>query len=206
MSAAQRRDVIERAATELFAERGYRGATIDEIARHAGVTPPVVYDHFTSKSQLYQALLVRHFAGLRDIWFGRAVSGEPIERWMPAAVDEWFGYIEANPFAGRMLFRDTTGDPGLVALQDLVTEASRAEMMKLLRREAVDAGVEDDPTWMDLTWEILRAVLQGLALWWSDHRDVPRERIVQAAMNGMWLGFERVLGGEVWEGGAKPAR
>lgn len=199
MTRAARREEIERAATELFAERGYVGAAVDEIARRAGVTPPVVYDHFASKRELYQRLLERHYAALRDIWFGYAASGEPIQRWMPEAVDEWFAYVESHPFAGRMLFRDTTGDPALAAIHDDVTGASRAEMMPLVRQEAADAGIDDDATWMDLTWEILRAVLQGLALWWYDHPGVPRQRIVEAAMNGMWLGFERVLSGERWQ-------
>jgi AcrR family transcriptional regulator len=42
MTAPQRREVIERVATEVFAERGYEGASIDEIARGAGVSAPVV--------------------------------------------------------------------------------------------------------------------------------------------------------------------
>ncbi|HEV2790334.1 MAG TPA: helix-turn-helix domain-containing protein, partial [Solirubrobacterales bacterium] len=68
LSAARRREVIEAAATGLFAERGYRGASIEEIARHSGVTPPVVYDHFPSKLGLYRELLEGHFARLRAIW------------------------------------------------------------------------------------------------------------------------------------------
>ncbi len=198
LSGPERRETIERAATELFAERGYHGAAIDEIARRAGVTPPVVYDHFASKRELYQRLLERHYAALRDIWFAYAFTGDPIQRWIATAVDEWFAYVEANPFAGRMLFRDTTGDPAIAAMHTEVMDASRAEMMPIVEREATDAGIEDDATWMDLTWEVLRAVLQGLALWWYEHPQVPRQRIVEAAMNSMWLGFERVLAGERW--------
>jgi hypothetical protein len=47
----------------------------------------------------------------------------------------------------------------------------------------------------------LRAVLQGLALWWYDHPHVPREQIVTTAMNAIWIGFERVLQGEEWTRG-----
>jgi AcrR family transcriptional regulator len=198
LSRAERRERIEQSAAELFAERGYHGAAIDEIARRAGVTPPVVYDHFTSKKDLYQGLLVRHYAALRDIWFAYAFGEQPIQDWMPKAVDEWYAYVEANRHASRILFREPTGDAMVTAVQREVTEASRSEVMPLVRRETTKAGIADDAVWMDLTWEILRGVLQGLALWWYDHPDVPRERIVEAAMNGMWLGFERVLAGERW--------
>ncbi len=48
LSAHERRELIEAAASELFAQRGYTATSIDEIARRSGVTAPVVYDHFAS--------------------------------------------------------------------------------------------------------------------------------------------------------------
>ena len=68
MSAAARREVIEQAATELFAERGYHGASVDEIARRSGVSAPVVYDHFESKLALLPRLLERHRDELLAVW------------------------------------------------------------------------------------------------------------------------------------------
>jgi hypothetical protein len=56
-----------------------------------------------------------------------------------------------------------------------------------------------------MTWVAMRGVLQGLAIWWYDHPDVPRERIVATAMNALWVGFERAQDGEGWapgDGGA----
>ena len=116
MTAAARREVIARAATEVFAERGYQGASIEEIARRSGVTPPVVYDHFASKQDLYRRLLERHFADLRQVWRSNFVGEDPPERRVARSFDAWFAYIEAHPFAGRMLFRDTTGDPEIAAM------------------------------------------------------------------------------------------
>ena len=52
---------------------------------------------------------------------------------------------------------------------------------------------------LDMAWEVVRAVLQGLALWWYEHPHVPRERIVATAMNSIWMGFERVRRGELWQ-------
>ena len=59
MAAAERREQITAVARELFAERGYRAVAVDEIARRAGVSPPVLYDHFASKRDLYAHLLER---------------------------------------------------------------------------------------------------------------------------------------------------
>jgi hypothetical protein len=50
-----------------------------------------------------------------------------------------------------------------------------------------------------MAWEVMRAVLQGLALWWYEHQQVPRAQVVATAMNALWIGFERVLAGEAWQ-------
>jgi hypothetical protein len=50
----------------------------------------------------------------------------------------------------------------------------------------------------EMAWEVFRAVLQGLALWWYEHQHIPREQVVATAMNALWIGFERVRRGETW--------
>ncbi|HEY2767953.1 MAG TPA: TetR/AcrR family transcriptional regulator [Solirubrobacteraceae bacterium] len=196
-----RRELIEAAASELFAERGYGGTSIDEIARRAGVTAPVVYDHFASKRELHRCLLERHFAELRALWREQLAGDEPPAQRIPQAIDAWFTYVQAHPYAWRMLFRDTTGEPEVHAIHEQVIAASRAAIMPLfLRERAVAANLSQaDGDALDMAWEAMRATMQGLALWWYEHQHVPRERVVATAMNAMWIGFERVLGGEVWE-------
>jgi AcrR family transcriptional regulator len=200
MTAAARRDLVEAAATDLFAERGYRGASIEEIARRSGVTPPVVYDHFSSKRELYRCLLERHFAELRGIWREHFVGGAPPRERIARSFDAWFAYIEAHPFAGRMLFRDTSGDPEIAAVHAEVAAESRAAIMPLFVGEPGAAGLAGslDGAGLEMAWIVLRGVLQGLAIWWSENPQVPRERVVATAMNALWLGFERVLAGASW--------
>jgi AcrR family transcriptional regulator len=201
MTADARREVIEGAATEVFAERGYQGASIDEIARRSGVSAPIVYDHFESKQDLHRRLLERHFAELREIWRENFLGEDPPEQRLARSVDAWFRYVQTHPYAWRMLFADTTGDPEVVAVHREVAAQSRAALLPLLAAEPgteLIAGPEREA--MDMAWEIFRAVLQGLALWWYEHQHVPRERVVATAMNALWLGFERVAGGETWDG------
>jgi AcrR family transcriptional regulator len=204
MPAEQRRTLLLDAADRVFADRGYRGAGVDVIARQAGVTVPVLYDHFRSKTELYAELVARHYQALREIWFRHASAGQPLELWLAPAVDQWFGYVEQHPFAGRMLFQETTGDPETAAAHRQIQDTSRLEVTALLRLEAGRAGVDlGDDVGVELAWETLRAVLQGLAVWWRDRPELPRERIVDAAMNAIWLGFERVIGGEQWREAAR---
>jgi AcrR family transcriptional regulator len=192
--------VIEAAATELFAARGYRGASIEEIARRSGVTPPVVYDHFSSKLDLYRQLLEGHFAELRKIW-GRDFPGDdPLGERVARSVDAWFSYVEENPGAAKLLFREPSGDSKAEAVHAEVASGSRAQVMKLFvaepgSEEVTGSAAEEG---LEMAWVVLRGVLQGLALWWVDHPEVPRERVVATAMNSLWIGFERVTAGEAW--------
>ncbi len=202
ITAGERREVIERAATEVFAERGYEGASMDEIARRSGVSVPVIYDHFASKQELHRRLLERHFAELGAVWRGYLLAADPAEQPIPKALDAWFGYVQSHPYAGRMLFRDTTGDPTVQAIHRQVADQSRKAVTPLLAR-VLKAGdgvaIAGGEQALEMTWEIVRGALQGLALWWYEHPDVPREQLVAAAMNALWIGFERTLRGEAWQ-------
>jgi AcrR family transcriptional regulator len=200
MSASERRDVIEGAATELFAERGYYATSIDEIAKCSGVSPPVVYDHFESKQDLYRRLLERHFAELRQVWREHLPGEAPAEHRIAHAIDAWFAYVEAHPFAGRMLFRDTTGDPTIAAMHAQVAAESRAEVLPLLTGDPDMEGMVGrlSGTGLEMAWIVLRGALQGLAMWWNEHPEVPREQIVATAMTSLWIGFERLSQGEGW--------
>lgn len=201
MTAAARREVIAGAAAELFAERGYRGASVDEIARRSGVTPPVVYEHFASKRELYRELLERHFAELREVWREHfAVEGPAVQR-VARSFDAWFAYVEAHPFAGRVLFRYGT-DPEIDGVHAEVAAQSREAILPLF---AAEPGAENvtgslSGEGIEMVWVVLRGVLQGLAVWWSEHPEVPRERVVATAMNSLWIGFERAQAGEAWAG------
>jgi AcrR family transcriptional regulator len=200
LSAPVRRELIEQAASELFAERGYQATSIDEVARRSGVTAPVVYDHFASKQELHRRLLERHFAELREVWRAQLRADDPPELRIPRAIDMWFAYVEEHPYAWRMLFRDTTGEPAVRAVHDLVIAQSRAAVMPLFLRERGIADISAvDPDELEMSWEAMRAVLQGLALWWYEHQHVPRARVVASAMNAVWIGFERIRAGELWE-------
>jgi AcrR family transcriptional regulator len=207
MSAGQRRELIEAAASELFAKRGYIATSIDEIARRSGVTAPVVYDHFASKLDLHRRLLERHFADLRAVWREQLFGEEPPEQRIPRAIDAWFAYVEAHPYAWRMLFRDTTGEADVQKEHERVIAQSAAAITPLfLEQPGVERLVGEDRDALEMAWVTMRGVLQGLALWWYEHQHVPREQIVAGAMNALWIGYERLARGERWEPPHRPAR
>jgi AcrR family transcriptional regulator len=199
LTAAARREIIERNATEVFAERGYHGAGMEEIARRSGVTPPVVYDHFDSKLELHARLLERTRDELLAMWSEQLAGDEPAEVRIPRALDAWARYVEGHPYAARMFFQETTGDPEARAVHARVQEQARAALAVLLGGEPGAANIAGaDLQALEMAAEVMRAGLTGLAIWWIDHPEVAREQIVETAVNAIWIGFERVRRGERW--------
>jgi AcrR family transcriptional regulator len=199
MSAEARREVIERAAAEVFAERGYHGASIDEICRRAGVTPQVLYDHFASKLELHRRLLERTRDELLLLWRDQLAGDEPAEERIPRALDAWAAYVQEHPYVPRMFFSETTGRPEIEAIHREVQAQATAALGAIVGHEAGLAR-SAGPLAHEMTAEVMRAGLAGLAIWWSDHPEVPREQIVATALNVIWIGLERVRQGETWRG------
>ena len=194
LPAAERRELIERAATAVFAEHGYAGASIDEIARRSGVSPPVVYDHFASKLDLFTRLLERTRDELLEIWLAELTNDDPTEQRMRRSFDAWARYVEQNRFAARMYFQESTGDPDARTAHRAIQAQGRAALGAILGAEPHAERIAGslDPESLELAAEAIRAGFAGLAIWWDEHPHVPREQIVQTAINVLWVGFERL--------------
>ena len=195
--------MIVRTATEVFAERGYDGASIDEIARRSGVSAPVVYDHFASKQDLYQRLLERTRDELLEVWREHLFTDEPARCGSRARSLRGREYVETHRDASRMYFRDPTGRAGGARVPRGDPPAGpRGARRRSSGREpgAENIAGGDDAEALEMAAEVMRAGLAGLAIWWAEHPHVAREQIVTTAVNVLWVGFERV------RGGSKPPR
>jgi AcrR family transcriptional regulator len=194
LSKAERRELIERAALDVFAERGYHGASIGEIARRAGVTPPVLYDHFDSKLDLHRRLLERTREELLAMWVEHLPGDVAIEERVPAAIEAWAGYVETHPYAPRMYFVETTGLPEIRAVHGQVQAEARAALAAILGAQpgAAALGDGEDSLRLEMVVEVMRAGLTGLATWWLEHPAVPRSQIVEVALGVVWTGLERM--------------
>jgi AcrR family transcriptional regulator len=172
LSAPERLARIEEAATRLFAERGYSATTVEDIARAAGVTKPMLYRHFESKQELCVALLTR----TRD-----DLIAAPLARFAPATrnrrldlasmLDAWLGYIDQHRMGARLLFAPITGDPEVERVQRELHGRQRDTQIALLR-EFVPRARDVD---LEPLGEAMRAALAAVALWWLDHPEAPRE-------------------------------
>ncbi len=182
----ERRALIVRAAGRAFARDGYAGARIEDIAAAADVTKPIVYRHFPSKKALYMALLEKHEADLPGFIEAVEPDGLALDQLVRALLEHWFDYVRENQHAWFMLFRDRSGDEEIQALRLRVNLRAR-EVIAAFLRERADGRIPADQ--IEPTAEALTNGLAGLALWWIDNPEVPKEvpvdvgtRVVTAAL------------------------
>jgi AcrR family transcriptional regulator len=198
MSAAERRSAILAAALGVLGDRGYHGTSLDEIARAAGVSKALIYEHFSSKRELHAALMQEHIGAL----FGRLQAnaergGTGAER-LRGGIDAFFCWVEDGREAFRVLFRDIA-DPELAEGMQVV----RAQVLGVIK--VLMAADPDVPPAAERTMEIfgvqLAGGMQALAAWWEDHPDVPRAELVDRAMDLCWHGLDRTSAGAAFSAG-----
>jgi AcrR family transcriptional regulator len=168
--APERRALILREAGRLFAQHGYAGTRLDDVAAAANVTKPIVYRHFDSKKALYLALLAKHRDDLPTFLEGRVE--------IPDILDHWLDYVRENSHAWVMLFRDTSGDDEIREERRRVSLRAREVLAGFIEERA---GSRVPPGQVDPTAELLTSGLAGLALWWIDHPDVPKRVVADVA-------------------------
>jgi AcrR family transcriptional regulator len=172
LTASERLPLIEQAATRLFARRGFAATTVEDIARAAGMTKPMVYRHFESKQELCVALLERYRAELIEAPLAQFVPGRGDQRTRLASmIEAWLEHIERHPDAARLLFTPIGGDPEVERVQRELYARQRATQSALLREFV--PGLEEAEA--EPLGEAIRAGMAAVALWWLDHPEVLRE-------------------------------
>ena len=201
LTAEERRSAILDAALTAFSQKGYHATSLDDIAREAGVSKALIYEHFASKQELHADLIARNGRELTQRVAG-ALSGVEIEstvKRLATGLEAFFAFVEERRDAWRMLFRDAA-DPESSAVLDRMVEQVTAEVTLLISQ---DPGAREltrvgDDRSLRLLAEMLVGGAQSMANWWTDHPDAPRSQLVAIAMDFAWLGLERLSHGERW--------
>jgi AcrR family transcriptional regulator len=200
MSAADRREGILAAARTAFADSGYHETSLDAVAERAGVSKALLYEHFSSKRELFVAMLEMHVHELIERITGAVASAEPGEARLRAGLEAFFGFVEERRGAWRIMFRNA-GDPDVAIRLDRLREEVAAAIVQLMSEEAEAKGLDFPklPEFVEMIAQQMVGAMQSLADWWDLHRKVPREAVVQAAMDFVWVGQERLSQGQRWE-------
>jgi AcrR family transcriptional regulator len=199
LTAEQRREAILDAALEVFAQRGFNGSSIDEIAHAAGVSKALIYEHFPSKRDLHVSLLERHTQEIFERLAESAATSDPGEVRLRAGVDAFLDFVEHRRDAFRMLFRDAV-EPEVAEIVASVQRQTAAAVAGMIATEPRAAKPGENPDRdrqaIEMLSQQLTGAVQSLAIWWGEHPEVPREVLVDSVMNFTWVGLERLRAGE----------
>jgi len=181
-----RRAQLLSVALEVFVEQGYHSASMDEISDRAGVSKPVLYQHFPGKLDLYLALLETSadtvVSGVKDI----LASTTDNKRRVQASMAHWYDYVSEESAAFRLVFEsDLTNDASVRHQVDRVLHESAA---------AIAVVIHDDTGLPEPASHLLAVSLVGMgqvgARYWLDNNStLSKDEAVQLAIGLAWRGI-----------------
>ena len=186
MTGKERREQLLEVGRGLFAERGFEGTSVEEIAGRAAVSKPVVYEHFGGKEGLYAAVVNREIQSLMAIFTGAlATPGRPRELLERAAL-ALLDYIESSSDGFRILVRDSASGTGTGGFASIISNVA-GQVEYLLGAEFSRLGL--DRTKAPIYAQMLVGMVALTGQYWLDHRETPKDDVAAALVNLAWNGL-----------------
>ncbi len=182
---ARRRQLLG-AAQEIFVAQGYHAAAMDDIAERAGVSKPVLYQHFPGKLELYLALLDEHASALVKRVRDALETTTDNKQRVAASIAAYFDFVDVDGEGFRLVFES-----------DLRNDPVVSERVERMTRECIDAITETiahDTGFRAEEAQLLSVGLTGMAeigaRWWLSSEDrVPKDRAVELLVGLAWRGI-----------------
>jgi len=186
MSGKQRREQLLDIGRQLFAERGYESTSVEEIAAKAGVSKPVVYEHFGGKEGLYAVVVDREMQLLLDMVTGSLTGGHPRELLEEAAL-ALLDYIEASTDGFRILVRDSPVTQSTGSFASLIGDIA-VQVEDILGLEFKSRGF--DPKLAPMYAQMLVGMVALTGQWWLDVRKPRKGEVAAHLVNLAWNGLQ----------------
>ncbi len=186
MPRQERRVQLLESALEVFVAQGYHAAAMDDIAERAGVSKPVLYQHFPGKLDLYTALLDTSCDAIIDNCRAALASTHDNKLRVAAAMEAFYEYIAGHDGAFRLVFEsDLTNEPAVRAAVDRVTSECAAMIAHV---------IHDDTGLSDAAANLLAVSLVGMAqvsarFWVTDASGISRPDAVALVSGLAWRGI-----------------
>jgi AcrR family transcriptional regulator len=189
MTASERRTQLVEVAKHVFAEHGYDAASVEEIAKRAKVSKPIVYEHFGGKEGLYAVVVDRETARLLEMITSRLGSGLGAREQVHSSVIAFLDYIEAEPDGFRVLTRDSPAGFSTGGMAGLLSDvAKKAE--DVLAGFFADSGL--DITSAPIYAHAIVGMVVGVGAWWAEERS-PAKEIVAAHLTALsYVGLSKL--------------
>jgi AcrR family transcriptional regulator len=181
----RQRQIVE-LAEQLFAERGYRGASMDELSRRAGVTKPVIYELFGSKDGLFRVCVERAVQGMAESVAAAVRAETAPEARLRAGGIAFLRFAAENRVAWDLL---AMGGGGRFADQMQTVRRSQAQLIRQLMEEM--AAEEVDARELEAAAYAVNSAYEGAAHWMWEHPDVPVEQVADWIVDLLVPGLRR---------------
>ena len=186
MTGAQRREQLLDVGRSLFADKGFEGTTVEEIAARADVSKPVVYEHFGGKEGLYAVVVGREIRQLLEAVTTALTSvGDPrvlLERAALGLLD----YIESSTDGFRILVRDSPVTQSTGTFASLISEVA-SQVEHLLAAEFTRRRL--DPQAAPMYAQALVGMVALTGQWWLDTRSPDKAEVAAHLVNLAWNGL-----------------
>lgn len=189
MSGQERREQLISIGREVFAERGYEAASVEEIADRANVSKPVVYEHFAGKEGLYAVVVDREVGVLLDRILTALREARHPRQAVEGAADAFLTYIEEHGDGFRILVRDAPVGTSSGTLPTLLDDVA-ANAESLLAEHFAERGYD-----IALSPLYARALVGMVALvgqWWLQTGEPSREEVAAHIVNLSWHGLRHL--------------
>ncbi|WP_460869198.1 TetR family transcriptional regulator [Rhodococcus aerolatus] len=184
MTGTERRHQLLTVGRAVFAEKGFDGATIEEVAARAGVSKPVVYEHFGGKEGLYAVVVDRERTDLLDRMTEALSTGHARER-LEKAARAILTYVEESADGFRILVRGSpahaTGSFSSL-LNDVTSRVEHILGDALVSRGHARSGSA-------IHAQALVGMVSLTAQWWLDEREPSKDVVVAHLVNLSWNGL-----------------
>jgi AcrR family transcriptional regulator len=186
MTGPQRREQLLEVGRKLFAEKGFEGTSVEEIAAKAGVSKPVVYEHFGGKEGLYAVVVDREIRtlldGITDALRAEATSRGLLEAAALALLD----YVECSTDGFRILVRDSPAGQSTGSFASLISDVA-SQVEHLLAAEFKSRKL--DPKTAPIYAQMLVGMVALTGQWWLDSRKFKKADVAAHLVNLAWNGL-----------------
>lgn len=186
LSRDDRRAQLLASARSVFVEQGYHAAAMDDIADRAGVSKPVLYQHFPSKLDLYQSLLGESASAMVTMVRAALSTTQDNDARVHRTIEAYYAFVADHGQAYRLIFEsDLRAEPEVQAVVDQAIDGCLDALTETITQ---DTGVDD------ARGRLLASALVGLSqvsarYWVAQGEQVPRDEAVELLSTLAWRGI-----------------
>jgi AcrR family transcriptional regulator len=188
MSGKERREQLLDVGRGLFAAKGFDGTSVEEIAERAGVSKPVVYEHFGGKEGLYAVVVDREVRRLLDR-VTASLSGDHPRVLLEQAANALLDYVERETDGFRILVRDSPVASTTGTFASMLSDVA-SQVEHVLAGQFKARGYE--PKLAGLYSQALVGMVALTGQWWLDARKPKRDEVVAHLVNLAWNGLSNL--------------